>query len=254
MNLAVTATFLLLLFGATFVFAKKVNNFGVVDVVWSLAFAPVAAYYALANDGWLPRRLVAAALFALWSLRLGTYLWSRVASHHPAEDPRYAVLRQRWGTGPKVFLPFFLGQGVLVWLLTLPLYLLTKHTGPTIAPLEIAGAAIIALALAGEALADHQLKRFKAASDKPVCTRGLWRYSRHPNYFFQCLLWIGVATAAFPAPNGWTSIAAPIAMIYFILKVTGIPLTEELAVARKGEPYKAYQRTTSPLIPLPPKD
>ena len=106
MSLVITALFLATLFAATYALARRIDNLSIVDVTWSLAFAPVAVFYAAVGDGWLPRRVVAASLVALWSLRLGTYLWTRVAAHHPAEDPRYAVLRERWGTGAKVFLPF----------------------------------------------------------------------------------------------------------------------------------------------------
>ena len=87
-----------------------------------------------------------------------------------------------------------------------------------------------------------------------VCQQGLWRFSRHPNYFFQSLLWWGLFLMALPISWGWTAIIAPLAMLHFILNVTGIPLTEELAIKKRGDLYRNYQRITSSFIPLPPNN
>jgi steroid 5-alpha reductase family enzyme len=117
--------------------------------------------------------------------------------------------------------------------------------------LEIAGAAIWLLALAGESLADYQLKQFKAgrAGTGRVCQVGLWRYSRHPNYFFEWLIWVAFFVFALGSPWGWLTIYCPALMLFFLIKVTGIPMTEELAVKTKGEEYIQYQRTTSGFVP-----
>ena len=102
-----------------------------------------------------------------------------------------------------------------------------------------------------EALADAQMKRFKAAPANrgQVCQVGLWRFSRHPNYFFEALIWVGFALFALGSPHGWIALSCPVLMLYFLLKVTGIPLTEEYAVKSKGAAYREYQRTTSAFIP-----
>ena len=109
--------------------------------------------------------------------------------------------------------------------------------------------------LVGEAIADQQLKNFARNSDdkSAVCQVGLWKYSRHPNYFFQSLLWWGLFLAALAAPNGWIAILAPLAMLYTLLRVTGIPLTEKLSVKKRGDNYRHYQQTTSAFVPFPPK-
>jgi steroid 5-alpha reductase family enzyme len=244
------------LFVLTWRLSLRLDNFSFVDVAWALAFAPIAALYATFGDGWMPRRLAIAALVAAWSLRLGIHLWQRVARHHPAEDARYRVLRQRWsGALSRNFLGFFLAQAALVWLLTLPVFLVCRNPATDFHPLEIAGFALWFIGLAGEGIADRQLERFKSASrgnPKALCREGLWAWSRHPNYFFQSLLWWGLFLAALPAAWGWTAILAPVAMLYFLLKITGIPLTEQLAVEKRGDLYRDYQRTTSAFIPLPP--
>ena len=250
-----SALLLLALFLATWWLACRWNNFSIVDVTWALAFAPVAFWHAFAGTGWLPRRLAVGTLVAAWSLRLGLHLCRRVAHHHPAEDPRYAVLRARWqGREARAFLGFFLAQGVLVWLLMLPVALLAAESRPAFHPLEWAGLALWLTGLAGEALADAQLTRFKRRPNAGlgVCDEGLWSWSRHPNYFFQSLLWWGLFLMALPSPLGWTSVVAPLAMLHFLLNVTGIPLTEKLSLERRGEAYRAYQRRTSPFLPRPP--
>lgn len=252
------ALVLVIAFIATWRLSLRLDNFSFVDVTWALSFAPVALLYAALGDGWATRRLAIAILVAVWSLRLGIHLWRRVASHHPDEDPRYQVLRQRWDQQSlsKNFLGFFLAQALLVWLLMLPVFLICRNEATAFHPLEIAGILLWLLGLAGEGLADRQLDRFKTkhqGNRQALCQEGLWRYSRHPNYFFQSLLWWGLFLVALPTAWGWTAILAPVAMLFFLLKVTGIPLTEELAVAKRGDLYRDYQRTTSAFIPLPPK-
>jgi steroid 5-alpha reductase family enzyme len=146
---------------------------------------------------------------------------------------------------------FFLAQAVLVWLLMLPVRLIANQPETSFGMLEGIGLAIWALALIGEGTADAQLAGFKRTNKDPkaICETGLWRYSRHPNYFFQSLLWWGLFLMALPAPWGWTAIVAPLAMLHFLLNVTGIPLTEKLSVEKRGEVYREYQRTTSAFVP-----
>lgn len=246
----------LVLFFLTWRLSVRKDNYSFVDVTWALAFAPLAAWYASTGVGWLPRRIAIATLVGLWSLRLGVHLWRRVAAHHPREDARYAVLREKWQAHPqRAFLFFFLAQALLVWLLMLPVYLISQQVQPGLHPLEYAGLMVWAVALLGEAVADAQLARFLRARPGAVevCRAGLWRWSRHPNYFFQSLLWWGLFLMALPAPWGWTAVAAPLAMLHFLLHVTGIPLTEKLSVEKRGEAYREYQRSTSAFIPWPPK-
>ena len=255
-SLIYAAILLAVFFLLTWRFAVRIGNYSIVDVAWSLSFAPVASLHAIFGEGWPFRRAAVALLISLWSLRLGVYLWGRVARHHPAEDPRYAILRERWRHHrERNFLIFFLAQGLLVWLLMLPVWLIAGNRDAGFAPLEIFGICLWTLALAGEAIADRQLSLFKRRNADPlaVCDTGLWRYSRHPNYFFQSLLWWSLFLMAIPAPWGWFSILAPAAMLFFLLKVTGIPLTEELALRRKGDAYRRYRESTSRFLPLPPR-
>lgn len=257
MPLFLCAALLVVIFVFTWRLSVQLDNYGFVDVAWALSFAPAVAVYGLLEDGWGPRRFVVALLVGLWSLRLGIYLWQRVGFHHPEEDPRYAVLRKRWTDGrERKFLGFFLGQALLVWLLTLPVFLICRNGNESFGILEFAGVAVWVIGLTGEAIADRQLKRFKAANlgkGQAICRDGLWRYSRHPNYFFQSLLWWGLFLMALPANWGWAAILAPLAMLWFLLKFTGIPLTEKLALEKRGDAWRKYQESTSAFIPLPLK-
>lgn len=256
MILSIAAIALLALFAAAWWLAVRVDNYSLVDVVWALSFAPVAVFYSLADGGWLPRRIAIGVLVAAWSLRLGIHLWTRVAGHHPKEDPRYASLRQKWSANMRrAFLFFFLAQGVLVWLLMLPVHLICMQGAESFAPLEYIGLALWFIALIGEGVADHQLASFKRTNHDPkaICDVGLWHYSRHPNYFFQSLLWWSLFLMALPAPWGWTAIVAPLAMLHFLLNVTGVALSEKLSLEKRGAAYRQYQKTTSAFVPWPRK-
>ncbi len=252
MTLAIAALILIALFTATWWLSVRLENYSFVDVTWARRVAPGGAGLANSGEGWLSRRIGIAVLISAWSLRLGLYLWRRVASHHPREDARYAVLRQKWAANPpKAFFWFFNAQAVLVWLLMLPVFLITHRPETHWSTLELLGLALWAIALLGEGIADAQLAAFKRANRDPqaICQSGLWHYSRHPNYFFQSLLWWGLFLMALPAPWGWTAIIAPVAMLHFLLNVTGIPLTEKLALEKRGEAFREYQRTTSAFVP-----
>ena len=237
-------------FAIVWAISVKVNNYGFLDVAWSYGVAVLAPLFAIASPGEPVRKWIITVIGVAWSLRLGTYILIRVLRHHPKEDVRYQTLRAMW-KGPAMFLAFFELQAVVVALFALPFLYVSFDTGPTSHPLAIAGAVLAFVSLCGEAVSDLQMQRFKAdhANAGKVCEAGLWRYSRHPNYFFESLIWVAFFLAALPSPHGWVTVVCPLMMFYFLFKVTGIPLTEEYAVKSKGDLYRAYQRTTSPFIP-----
>jgi steroid 5-alpha reductase family enzyme len=244
------------LFALFYLLARRLNNYGIVDIVWSYAFAVLALFYALLGPGWLTRRVLLATMVTLWSARLGTHLYRRVMSHHPVEDGRYVQLRQDWAGNfaPKMF-GFFQLQAASVVLLGVAFFIVSLNPAPQLHPLEMAGALLWLLALAGEALADRQLAAFKhdPASKGRVCQVGLWRYSRHPNYFFEWLVWVAYFVFALASPFGWLAVIGPASILFLLLRVTGIPLTEQQALRTKGEAYRRYQQTTSAFVPWPPR-
>jgi len=241
-------------FGITWAISVRMKNYGFLDVAWSYGVAVLAPLYAWNSPGAPVRKWTLTAIGVAWSLRLGTYILIRVLKHHPQEDVRYGTLRERW-SGPGMFLLFFELQAVLVAIFSLPFLFAAFDSAPSLHPLTLAGAAFAVVALCGEAIADAQMRAFKAdpGSGGKVCQQGLWRYSRHPNYFFESLIWWGLAIAALPSPLGWIAIVCPLLMLYFLFQVTGIPLTEKHAVQSKGEAYRKYQRTTSAFIPWFPR-
>ena len=245
-----------LLFAATYRLARRMDNYGIVDIVWSYAFGALALFFAAAGSGWAPRRWLMAALVTLWSARLGTYLYRRVMSHHPEEDRRYTALRTRWAGNfsAKMFV-FYQQQAVSVILLGIPFLIIAINSAPAFHVLEYAGVALWLLALAGESLADAQLAAFKKthANKGRVCDIGLWAYSRHPNYFFESLVWWSYFLFACASPWGWTSVISPLGITYLLLCVTGVPMTEEQSVRSRGDAYRDYQRRVSVFVPWFPK-
>ena len=232
--------------------ALRINNLGIVDIAWSAAFAPVAVFYAATTHGDFTRRWLIAGMAALWSLRLGTHLYFRVVGHHPHEDVRYAQMRSKWGANLKSqALIFFELQAVLIVLLSTPFLIACLNPRSGISVLEWAGVAVWAVAIGGESLSDWQLKQFRSHPENKgkICQAGLWNYSRHPNYFFEWLVWVGFFLFAWDSPGGCYTVLCPGLMLFFLLRVTGIPLTEELSVKSKGDAYREYQRTTSAFVP-----
>ncbi len=241
-------------FAVVWAISVRVKNYGFLDVAWSYAIAVLAPLYAALGDGFAPRKWTLTFIGAAWSLRLGTHVLARVLKHHPAEDPRYKSLREKWPT-PSAFFFFFELQALIAVILSLPFLFVAYDTRAEISVLQIVGFVIAAVALLGEATADSQIKRFVAdpANKGKVCRVGLWRYSRHPNYFFESLVWWGFFLAALSSPWGWVTLICPLMMLWFLLFITGIALTEKHSIESKGDAYREYQRTTSPFIPWFPK-
>lgn len=245
-----------LLFAAVYLVARRIDNYGIVDIAWSYAFGLLAVFYALAAAGWPMRRALIAALALVWSLRLGTHLYVRVMGHHPVEDGRYLALRSRWAANfDWEMFKFFQMQAVSVVLLGAAFLVTSLNPAPRLHALEIAGALLWLLALTGEAVADRQLAAFKRdpANRGRVCDRGLWRYSRHPNYFFEWLVWVAFFVFALGSPWGWVAVIGPASILWLLLRVTGIPMNEEQNLRSRGDAYRRYQQTTSAFVPWFPK-
>lgn len=230
------------------------RNAGIVDVAWSAAFVPVVATYAWLAEGWPSRDLLLLAMVTAWSIRLASHLLVRVRAEHPREDSRYARLRADWGATANLrMLLFFEVQAVAALVLTVPFALVALNRTPGFAALEWGGAAIWAIGLVGEATADGQLARFRhdPANTGRVCEDGLWRYSRHPNYFFEWIIWCGFGLFALGSPGGWMGLFVVPMMFYVMRYGTGVPYAEASSLASRGEAYRAYQRTTNVFFPGP---
>jgi len=234
--------------------AVRRDNYSVVDIAWAGNFTSLALLIAGLSTGWAPRRALIAGLFIIWSIRLATHLARRVIGH--PEEGRYQALRRRWApTIKRRFFEFFQWQALSNVLLALPLFIICTNPVQRLHPLEWMAAGVVLIAVAGETLADAQLAAFKQRHTDPqrVCDAGLWRYSRHPNYFFEWLVWLGYALFALASPWGWLAVGLPVLMLHLLLNVTGVRATEEQALRSKGAAYLDYQRRTSRFIPWPPR-
>jgi steroid 5-alpha reductase family enzyme len=227
-----------------------IRNAAVVDAGWAAGLAMLAIFYASMGPGYSARKWAIALMAGFWGLRLAFYLlFSRVI--RKPEEGRYVQLRREWKTHLALrFLFFFEFQAVLTVVLSLPFLLASLNTGAPLGKAEKIGAAIWLVSICGEAIADYQLNRFRKNPENRGKTyrRGLWGYSRHPNYFFEWLLWVGYAVFAMGSPWGWLGLISPALMLYF-LGTTGIAATEAQALRTRGVEYRAYQRTTSTFIP-----
>lgn len=233
---------------------RRTNNAGIVDIGWAAAIAGLAVLYAIASEAPPARRMLVAAMGFLWGARLAIHL--HVRNHGKPEDGRYTQLRRDWAPNEQWGLfKFFQFQAAAAVFFSLPFLLPSLNRGTGLSVLEIAGFCLWAIALVGETAADLQLEIFKRkpGSKGRACRDGLWRYSRHPNYFFESLIWIALALFAWPAPAGFVALACPASILFFLFKVTGIPATEAQALRTKGDDYREYQRTTSAFVPWFPK-
>jgi steroid 5-alpha reductase family enzyme len=230
-----------------------------VDIGWAYEIGILGVVYAVVGDGAACHRILVGLLAGLWSLRLGTYLVVDRLLTHEGEDGRYRDLRRRWSErGISVnfwFFVFFQAQALLVVLFAVPMLLAAYNPHDGIEPLEIVGAVLWVGGLGLNVLSDRQLGRWRAnpANRGTTCRAGLWRYSRHPNYFFEWVLWIGWGFIASAAPWGWLGWMTPAALLLLLFTVTGIPPTEDQALRSRGEDYRRYQQETSIFVPWLPK-
>ena len=232
--------------------AYKIKNAGVVDIFWAFNFTIIATILWFLSDGYESRKNIICLMAATWSARLGTYLLIRVGTHLQEEEGRYKQLRKEWAPNSNLkFFFFFQMQAMSNVFLSIPFFITVINPDQNISALEYIGVGIWTIAIIGEATADWQLKKFKnnPTNKGKVCQYGLWNYSRHPNYFFESMIWVGYFIFALSSPYGWIAIICPLSILYLILKVTGIPMTEEQSLRSKGDAFREYQRTTSVFIP-----
>ncbi len=230
----------------------KFGNVALVEVAMALGFTPLAWLYRLFGDGEPIRQNLITLMVTVWSLRLANHLWKRIRGRHPLEKERYQELRRGvHGHEGFFFFWYFQSQGLLLALLSVPLLLANFDSRLGLCFSDVLGVTLWLIALSGKALAEYQLDLFRKnpQNQGKVCSSGLWKYSRHPNYFFEWLVWIAFFFFALPAPWGCTTLFAPALMLFFSLGVSGVPYMEELALRSLGEAYRTYQRTTSAFFP-----
>ncbi|MEM7253533.1 MAG: DUF1295 domain-containing protein [Pseudomonadota bacterium] len=233
----------------------RTRNAGIVDVAWAVGTgAVVLAFGFTESDGDPNRCVLVAGLALVWSARLAWHLLSRIMSE--SEDGRYRYMRESFPNRTQLIMfAFFQVQAGWAILFALPILAAMRNTTALWTLWDILGLIIWIGAFIGETIADRQLAKFRTdpANQGRVCDRGLWRYSRHPNYFFEWLFWWAYLCFAIHSPWWWLALGGVVLMYFFLTKITGIPFTEAQAERSRGEAYREYQRTTSAFFPLPPK-
>jgi steroid 5-alpha reductase family enzyme len=226
---------------------------GWIDTIWSLAVGFGGIVAALFADGEFGRRMTVLILIAIWAARLASHIGFR--THGGGEDPRYLKLIEEWGDrAPSRLFLFLQIQALAAFILVLAIYLAAANDTPF--PRLLDGLAILVaiVALAGEAIADRQLARFRStpAAKTEVCEIGLWRYSRHPNYFFEWLFWCAWPIFALTPPAWtWISLLAPALMYWLLVHVSGIPPLEEHMLRSRGDKFRAHQNRVNAFFPGP---
>ncbi|WP_455378052.1 DUF1295 domain-containing protein [Petrachloros mirabilis] len=232
-----------------------VRNASIADAGFCVGLIASVLWYASHAHGETERKVFVSFMVCIYAGRLGLYiLLNRVIGKK--EDARYQWLRGQWGKweGIKMFGYFHL-QALAAAALSLPFLVIIQNPQPPFGLWELAGLLLWIVAVTGEAAADWQLARFRSQpwNFDRVCRKGLWYYSRHPNYFFEWLHWCALVVIAIGIPGWPLTWIGPIVMGWALLKVTGIPLAEEQAIRSRGEDYREYQRGTNAFFPWSPK-
>lgn len=244
-----------LLMGVFWLWSQHFRNAGYIDIGWCSAVSLNAlAMLMWARVASLLAWTVVIALW-LWSLRLALYLGGRVLGK--PEDPRFTALRDQWAREKKSIGARFFGmfqlEALVAVIFSLPAWVALSSTSPTWGLVSFTGLALFVLGLLGESTADYQLAKFRAQHRRGVCRRGLWGYSRHPNYFFEFVLWLGIAIMVLPLHDGWIALVCPALILFFLLRVTGIPATESHALVSRGAEYQRYRDEVSAFVPWFPR-
>ncbi|MBN8979717.1 MAG: DUF1295 domain-containing protein [Rhizobiales bacterium] len=256
-GLVAQAVALSVLMAGAWVVQQRTGNSGWVDTIWTFSLGLVGAAGALwTMDGQAttPRQWLVAILVAIWAIRLGSHIAIRTAGI--TDDPRYAAFAKEWGAdSPRKMFVFLQNQGFGSIPLVFSIFIAAHFPSESLRFQDYLGALILFAGIAGEAVADAQLKAFRTdpANKGKVCDVGLWKFSRHPNYFFEWFGWLAYPMIAISMSFGWgwLTLLAPIFMYWILVYVTGVPPLEEQMLKSRGDAYRAYQRRTSKFFPMP---
>ena len=238
---------------AWYLVSRALTRFDVADIGWGPGFIVSAVTAAAINESLNPRAYLVMALVMAWGMRLSLHVYIR--NRGKPEDARYRAWRQEWGKNANIraFLQVFMLQGLLLLIISLPITSVMMADSSAFTLLDAAGLFIWTTGFLFEAIGDWQLLRFKKdpAQKGRIIKTGLWRFSRHPNYFGEVTLWWGIYLIALSSGASWPVVIGPLTITFLILKVSGIPMLEK---KYEGNPeFEAYRRRTSAFFPLPPK-
>jgi steroid 5-alpha reductase family enzyme len=239
--------------GGAWVVSIPLRDASIADIAWGLAFVAIAIAALVAGDAGGGRGVLIALLVVVWGLRLAGW----IAYRHDGEDPRYAAMRERHGDEfvRRSLWSVFGLQALIAWIVSAPIQVAATDGSPeTLGILAWAGFAAFFVGLAFEGIADAQLERFKRnpLNEGAVLASGLWRYSRHPNYFGDACVWWGIWLIALETGSAWWTAIGPALMTFLLLRVSGVALTER-TIAERRPGYAEYARSTSAFVPRRPR-
>jgi steroid 5-alpha reductase family enzyme len=254
------ATSLSAIMAAAWLAWRRTGNSGWVDMIWTFGLGTVGCVSALApamfSGSITARQGLVALLVIVWSLRLGLHIARRTAGI--ADDPRYAKLIRDWGAdAPGGMFRLLQKQALVSIPLALSILLAAWNPLPGLRVQDVLGVIVLMTGIVGEAVADAQLRRFRAAGQNRICDVGLWGWSRHPNYFFEWVGWLAYPLLAIDLtgtyPWGWIALAGPACMYWLLVHVSGIPPLEAHMLERRRDKFRAYQARTNAFFPAPPR-
>lgn len=254
--LVVIAAICMFLFMSTiWLIAVKLDNYSIVDIIWGITFIITTTVVLVYTGLYNVVSLTIAALVLIWGLRLSIYLFSRNAGK--PEDYRYQDMRKKWGNKVKqtAFVRVFMLQGTVSLLFSLGIFLGISQSDTILAMWPVyLGVIVWVVGFLFESIGDAQLRAFiqKPENKGKVITTGLWKYTRHPNYFGEATQWFGISIIASAVPFGWISFISPLLLTFFLLKISGVPLLEKKNAKKPG--YAEYAAKTSVFVPMPPKN
>lgn len=237
------------------IIGERLHNASIIDSAWSVLITASACFYAFRTPGLPVREVLMLTMVCLWGGRLALHIFLRLL-HEKKEDARYTKLREKWGADhSRKMLKFFWQQAVAAAIFSIPFLVISSNPSGEIGAFEIAGFLIWIAALTGETAADRQLAAFKhdASNKGKVCRVGLWNLSRHPNYFFEWMIWVSVFVFALGSPYGWLTFIFPLGMFHVLRNVTGVPMAEKQSLASRGDLYRQYQSEVNAFFPGFPK-
>lgn len=248
-----SAIFVFIYFFIFFIVAQVIRNNSIVDMGWGAGFVLLALYNLIVSGAAVERNMIITVLVAIWGLRLAYYIVRR--NWGKPEDFRYAKWRREWGHWlvPRAFLQVFMLQGVMMLIIGYPIILVNASPQPGLIFSDYLGVLVWLIGFFFESVGDKQMAEFKKdpANKGQIIKTGLWKYSRHPNYFGEATMWWGIFLLALAVPQGWSGIISPLTITVLLLFVSGVPMLEK---KYKDNPeFQEYARVTSKFFPWFPK-